>query len=152
MVPHGCLTYPYRTVRCLSRRTGPLGTNACFIGFTRVCRLWKAWFPWPRWVVNEPIHFYHLPYVALLWKGISRRRGDLDNRMVYKIFTLGTHNAWMCFLTRQAVNTRRSEIDIHDCYPLLKIDFAPIWACKNNRRIWRHNASILYSCDATDQL
>ena len=30
--------------------------------------------------------------------------------------------------------------------------FAPICTCKNNRRIWRHNASVLHSRDVTDQL
>ena len=34
----------------------------------------------------------------------------------------------------------------------MKIAFAPICACKNNRRIWRHNASISRSRDVTDQL
>ena len=33
------------------------------------------------------------------------------------------------------------EIDIHGCYSLVKIAFAPICPCKNNPRIWRHNAS-----------
>ena len=42
--------------------------------------------------------------------------------------------------------------DIHGCYSLVKIAFAPICACKNNRRIWRHNASVLHSLDVTDQL
>ena len=52
------------------------------------------------------------------------------------------------FLTRQAVNTAWWEIDINGCYSLVKIAFAPICACKNNRRIWRHNASA--SHNATD--
>ena len=39
------------------------------------------------------------------------------------------------------------DIDIHGCYSLMKIAFAPICACKNNRRIWRHNTSILHSRD-----
>ena len=43
-------------------------------------------------------------------------------------------------------------IDIHGCYSLVKIAFAPICACKNNRRIWRHNASISGSRDVTDPL
>ena len=30
---------------------------------------------------------------------------------------------------------RVRDIDIHGCYSLVKIAFAPIWACKNNRRI-----------------
>ena len=42
--------------------------------------------------------------------------------------------------------------DIHGCYSLVKIAFAPICAGKNNRRIWRHNASVLHSRDVTDQL
>ena len=55
------------------------------------------------------------------------------------------------FLTRLAVNTRWWEFDIHGCYSLLKIAFAPISTCKNNRRILRHNASTPRSCDVTDQ-
>ena len=55
-------------------------------------------------------------------------------------------------LARQAVNTGWLEIDIHGCYSLAKIAFAPICAFKNNRRIWRHNASISRSRDVTDQL
>ena len=43
-------------------------------------------------------------------------------------------------------------IEIHGCYSLLKIAFVPICTCKNNRRIWRHNASIAPSRDVTDQL
>ena len=38
------------------------------------------------------------------------------------------------------------------CYSLVKIAFAPICACKNNRRIWRHNASVQHSRDVTDLL
>ena len=43
-------------------------------------------------------------------------------------------------------------IDFHGCYSLVKIAFAPICACKNNRWIWRHNASISGSRDVTDPL
>ena len=50
------------------------------------------------------------------------------------------------------MNTGWWEIDIHGCYSLVKIAFAPICACKNNRRIWRHNASISRSRDVTDHL
>ena len=50
------------------------------------------------------------------------------------------------------MNTGWWEIDIHGCYSLVKIAFAPICACKNNRRIWRHNVSIWRSRDVTDQL
>ena len=50
------------------------------------------------------------------------------------------------------MNTGWWEIDIHGCYSLVKIAFATICACKNNRRIWRHNASISRSRDVTDQL
>ena len=35
---------------------------------------------------------------------------------------------------------------------IVKIAFAPICACKNNRRIWSHNASVLHSRDVTDPL
>ena len=56
------------------------------------------------------------------------------------------------FLTRKAVNTGWWEIDIHGCYSLVKIAFAPICACKNNQQIWRHNASISRSRDVTDPL
>ena len=45
------------------------------------------------------------------------------------------------FLTRQAVNTGWWKINIHVCYSLVKIAFAPVCACKNNRQIWCHNAS-----------
>ena len=34
------------------------------------------------------------------------------------------------------------EINIHSSYSLVKITIAPIYTCKNNRRIWRHNDSI----------
>ena len=50
------------------------------------------------------------------------------------------------------MNTGWWAIDIHGCYSLVKIAFAPICACKNNRWIWRHNASILRLRDVTDQL
>ena len=50
------------------------------------------------------------------------------------------------------MNTGWWEIDIDSCYSLVKIAFAPILACKNNRRIWRHNASTSHSRDVTYQL
>ena len=56
------------------------------------------------------------------------------------------------FLTRLAVNTGWWDIDIHGYYSPVKIAFAPICAFKNNRRKWRHNASVLHSRDVTDQL
>ena len=55
------------------------------------------------------------------------------------------------YLTRLAVNTGWWEIDIHG-YSLVKIAFGPICARKNNRRIWRHNASTPRSRNITDQL
>ena len=59
---------------------------------------------------------------------------------------------WYLFLTRQVVNTGWWDIDIHGCFSLVKIAFAPICAFKNNWRIWRHNVSVLHSLDVTDQL
>ena len=56
------------------------------------------------------------------------------------------------FLHAKAMNTVWWDNDIHSCYSLVKIAFAPICACKNNRQIWRHNASVLHSRDVTDQL
>ena len=50
------------------------------------------------------------------------------------------------------MNTRWWEIYIYDCYSLVKITFASIRSCKNNRRIWRYNASTPCSRDVTDQL
>ena len=50
------------------------------------------------------------------------------------------------------MNTGWWEIDIHGCYSLVTVAFAPIGACKNNRRIWRHNASTSCSRDVTDHL
>ena len=44
------------------------------------------------------------------------------------------------------------EIDIHSCYSLVKIVFAPICACKNNQQIWCHNVITSRSHDITDQL
>ena len=32
------------------------------------------------------------------------------------------------------------KIDIHGCYSLVIINFAPICVCNNNRRMWRNNA------------
>ena len=50
------------------------------------------------------------------------------------------------------MNTGWWAIDIHGCNSLVKIAFAPICACENNRRIWRHNVCILCSRDVTDPL
>ena len=50
------------------------------------------------------------------------------------------------------MNTGWWAIDIHGCYSLVKIPFAPISACENIRRIWRHNACISRSRDVTDPL
>ena len=44
------------------------------------------------------------------------------------------------------------DIDIHGWYSLVKIAFAPVCACKNNRQIWRHNVSASRSRDVKDQL
>ena len=49
------------------------------------------------------------------------------------------------------MNSTWWEIHIHACYSLVKIAFAPICACKNNWRIWRHNTSIPRKRDITDQ-
>ena len=50
------------------------------------------------------------------------------------------------------MNTRWWEIDIHGCYSLVKITFAPICVCKDNRWIWHHNASTSLSHVVTDRL
>ena len=50
------------------------------------------------------------------------------------------------------MNTGWLEIDIHGWYSLVKIAFVPIYPCKNNRRIWRHNACTRRSRDVIDQL
>ena len=50
------------------------------------------------------------------------------------------------------MNTGWWEIDIHGCYSLVKISLAPICACKNNRRLWCHNASTSCLRDVTDHL
>ena len=50
------------------------------------------------------------------------------------------------------MNTGWWEIDFHGCYPQVKIVFAPVCACKNSRRIWRHNASTPPPRDVTEQL
>ena len=47
------------------------------------------------------------------------------------------------------MNTWWWEIDIHGCYSLVKISFAPIGKCNNNQRIWHQNVS---SRDVTNQL
>ena len=79
-----------------------------------------------------------------------------DSFLMFRIMMTMTHNynkvtGIMIFLTRYAVNTGWWEIGIQDCYSLVKIAIAPICACKNNRRIWRHNASASGSRDVRDQ-
>ena len=41
------------------------------------------------------------------------------------------------------VNIGWREIDIHGCYSVVKFNFAPVCAYKNNRRTCRHNAQCL---------
>ena len=43
-------------------------------------------------------------------------------------------------------------INMHGCYSSVKIAFAPICACTNNRWTCSHNANNLRSSDVTDQL
>ena len=43
-------------------------------------------------------------------------------------------------------------MDIHGCYSVVKINFAPICMCKNNQQIWCHNNITLHLCDVTGQL
>ena len=50
-------------------------------------------------------------------------------------------NDLMIFLTHYVVNIKGRQIDINVCYLLVRINFAPICKCKNNRRIWRHSTS-----------
>ena len=50
------------------------------------------------------------------------------------------------------MNTGWWEIDIRSCYSSMKAAFAPVFACKNNRRIWRHNVSTSRSRDVPDRL
>ena len=52
------------------------------------------------------------------------------------------HYTWKInILTRSAVNTGRWDVDIHGCYSLVKIDFAPICTCKDDRQIWHNNST-----------
>ena len=44
----------------------------------------------------------------------------------------------------------RVEIDIHGCYSLVMMAFAPICMCRNNQWIWCHNVSTSHLCDVTD--
>ena len=50
------------------------------------------------------------------------------------------------------MNAGERESDIQGYYTPVKIHFAPICTCKNNRWIWHHNTSILPSHDVTCQL
>ena len=59
------------------------------------------------------------------------------------LFWPGAQLAISLFLTRYAVNTGWWDSDIHGCYSLMKIAFAPICACKNDRRI--HDVTMLVS-------
>ena len=49
------------------------------------------------------------------------------------------------------MNTGWWEIDIHGCKSVVKIAFALICSCNNNRGTSRHNASTLRSRDVADQ-
>ena len=88
---------------------------------------------------------------------------NLTQMMIYSCWSLdyGIINVYSCILHSyirfplpcQTVNTRWWEIDIRCCYSRVKIAFAPICTCKNDRRIWCHNTSASHSHDdVTDQL
>ena len=62
----------------------------------------------------------------------------------YKLFST-------CLLQYGGHFVQVSTFDIPGRYSLVKITFAPIGACKNNRRIRRHNANTPRSRDVTDQ-
>ena len=81
---------------------------------------------------------------------VSCKQCEVLNIRYFNIPYLDTYP--IAFLTCEAVNIRWWEIDIHGCYSLLKTAFAPIYDCKNNRRIWRHNASTSHARDVTNQL
>ena len=96
---------------------------------------------------------YHTNFSVLkLW----RHSGHFKKRIPYNqhrnSHDKGKMASQLSFLTRWAVNTGWWDSDIQGCYSLVKIAFAPICACMNNRWIWRHNASVLHSRDVTDQL
>ena len=56
--------------------------------------------------------------------------------------TLATKAGLSYTLGREYRVMRNRYSPVHGCYSLVKIAFAPICTCKNNRQIWRHNASI----------
>ena len=83
------------------------------------------------------------PKEAWQYMMIRRNNSNLEKQIC---------SAILIFFTCSAMNTGWWEIYIHSCYSLVKIAFAPICTCKNNRRTWHHNASTSHSLDVTDQL
>ena len=85
------------------------------------------------------VYFYiGVKYLLITTDLLTLTLGFTDSYIGFFISYVGLIISYM--LNR--VNTGWWEIDIHGCYSLAKIAFAPIYACKNNRRIWRHNASV----------
>ena len=58
----------------------------------------------------------------------------------------------VCMTDVRQMNPSYSQSVNTGWYSLVKIAFVPICACRNTRRIWRHNASTSRSRDVTDQL
>ena len=75
---------------------------------------------------------------------------------LYGPITIGPHKCLqMSWLANKSQNTSGNECfdaTFFEAKLIQKIAFAPICVCKNNRRLWRHNASISRSRDVTDQL
>ena len=59
---------------------------------------------------------------------------------------------WIWWYFSYTLSSGCLKIAIRVCSSLVKIACAPTCACKNNRRIWRHNSSTSRSRDTTDQL
>ena len=72
---------------------------------------------------------YRISETVLLWTSYFRCIKNTIKRM-------------QVFLPRYMMNTGWQKIDIHWWHSKLNINYAPVCAWKNNRRIWRYNTSL----------
>ena len=108
-----------------------------------------SYFPWSvvsiysSWLSSIQLIFWKYHWssnIAIFFPNLNKIVTSASTQNLHHNNALASF-LYVYFLTRLALNTGWWEIDINGCYSLVKIAFAQISMCKNNRRIWRHNAS-----------
>ena len=118
-----------------------------------MCRLlWRYWNEMNKHHCFSCYLYLHIFVITIKPTLLSLpKHGDINMKLSpkFSLYNVMWKNMISYTLSREY---RVMKIDIHGCYSPVKIAFAPICACMNNRRIWRHHAITSRLLDVTDQL